>query len=156
MTFSSTTRQAETINRLLKKQSKSKKRNALSTADDRTPVSATPVVVQTRDGSEAEGEGEPAEVVPTMYHWVSTTKSAADAEKHDGQMRLTFSVPVGALPPQGVQVLSTPPRPPMESPVCDVSGCERRRKYRLVSDWARGACGMAHLKMLERQMEVVQ
>ena len=120
----------------------------LSTADDRTPVSATPAVVQsTRDGSEApEGEVlEPLELVPTMYRWSSTTMSPS------GEMTLAFSVPVSALPP----VPSETRWPVGETPVCDVSGCARARKYRLVTDWVKGACGMAHLKMLERQMDVV-
>ncbi|KAF8549300.1 hypothetical protein OG21DRAFT_1470188 [Imleria badia] len=147
---------AETINRLLKKQSKSKtKRNALSTADDRTPVSATPAVVQsTRDGSEAPEVEAPEliELIPTMYRWISTTEPASgDA---NGRMKLSFSVPVSVLPED------TPPPsetrfPSPEKPVCDVSGCERARKYRLVRDWLKGACGMEHLKMLERQMDVV-
>ncbi|KAG9311508.1 hypothetical protein JVU11DRAFT_7710 [Chiua virens] len=153
----------ETINRLLKKQSKSKnKRNVLSTADDRTPVSATPAVVQsTLDGSEApEGEVlEPVEIVPTMYRWVSSTKpisgnaEPASRDDKDGRLRLTFSVPVSILPHGGVP---TPQAtlPPAEKPVCDVSGCNRARKYRLVKDWLKGACGMEHLKMLEHQMEV--
>ncbi|KAG8216626.1 hypothetical protein J3R82DRAFT_6814 [Butyriboletus roseoflavus] len=154
---------AETINRLLKKQSKSKnKRNMLSTADDRTPVSATPAVVQsTRDGSEApEGEVlEPVELIPTMYRWISTTKPLpGDAEpasqQADGRMKLTFSVPLSILPQD-----TTPPSEvrmlPTEKPLCDVSGCTQARKYRLVKDWLKGACGMEHLKMLERQMDVV-
>ncbi len=41
-------------------------------------------------------------------------------------------------------------RPQAGVPVCDVEGCAERRKYRLVKDWARGACGMAHLKVLEQ------
>lgn len=148
---------------MLKKQSKSKnKRNVLSTADDRTPVSATPAVVQsTRDGSEApEVEvPEPVELIPTMYRWVSTTKHlAGDAEPDsvdaDGRMKLSFSVPVSVFPQD-----TTPPSetrlPPAEKPVCDVSGCDQVRKYRLVRDWLKGACGMEHLKMLEHQMDVV-
>lgn len=155
--------QAETINRLLKKQSKSKnKRNVLSTADDRTPVSATPAVVQSaRDGSEApEGEVfEPVELIPTMYRWISTTKPLpGDVEpaswEADGRMKLTFSVPVSILP-QGTTPPSEIQVPPVEKPMCDVSGCTQARKYRLVKDWLKGACGMEHLKMLEGQMDVV-
>ncbi|KAG6379920.1 hypothetical protein JVT61DRAFT_10486 [Boletus reticuloceps] len=155
---------AETINRLLKKQSKSKnKRNVLSTADDRTPVSATPAVVQsTRDGSEApEGEmPESIELIPTMYRWISTTKPLpGDAEPGSrdetlGRMKLRFSVPVSVLPPDATLPSETR-LPPAEAPVCDVSGCERVRKYRLVRDWLKGACGMEHLKILEHQIDVV-
>ena len=35
--------------------------------------------------------------------------------------------------------------------VCAVNGCTAKRKYRLVRDWERGACGMDHLHILERQ-----
>ncbi|KAG6330673.1 hypothetical protein ID866_8416, partial [Astraeus odoratus] len=166
----------ETINRLLKKQSKSKnKRNVLSTADERTPVSVTPAMVSsTRDGSPPpEGElQEPVEVAPTMYRWISTTKkpspgttttttTGAEAleegknvkTSEPAPMRLTFSVPVCALPPDGVQGQDGVVRPPSTAkPICDVSGCGRARKYRLVKDWVKGACGMDHLKLLERQM----
>ena len=153
--------QAETINRLLKKQSKSKnKRNVLSTADDRTPMSATPAVMHSaQDGSEApEGEVfEPVELIPTMYRWISTTKplpgaaEPASRDDSDGRMKLIFSVPVSVLaaPPSETRL------PPAEEPVCDVSGCARARKYRLVRDWLKGACGMEHLEILERQMNIV-
>ena len=137
------------INRLLKKQSKSKtKRNVLSTADDRTLVSVTPAVVQsTWDGSEAPEREvlEPLELVSTMYRWSSTTMSPS------GEMTLVFSVPMSALPPMP----SETQWPVGKTPVCDMSGCACARKYWLVMDWVKGACGMAHLKMLERQMDVV-
>lgn len=32
--------------------------------------------------------------------------------------------------------------------VCNVSGCEARRKYRLVHDFELGACGLDHLRVL--------
>ncbi|KIJ63879.1 hypothetical protein HYDPIDRAFT_112856 [Hydnomerulius pinastri MD-312] len=159
---------AETINRLLKKQSKSKnKRNVLSTADDRTPVSVTPAVIQSaRDGSEIlEGEAyEPIEITPTTYRWVSTTKplsptvvGEADGAhpKSEGKMRLMFSVPVSVLPSEVVEPPITNLNPPMSTrPVCDVSGCQQPRKYRFVKDWMKGACGMDHLKVLEHQMKM--
>ena len=37
--------------------------------------------------------------------------------------------------------------------VCAVDGCTAKRKYRLVRDWERGACGMDHLHVLERQSD---
>jgi len=43
--------------------------------------------------------------------------------------------------------LTLPVRPP--AAICAVDGCEVKRKYRLVSDWTKGACGMEHLKVLE-------
>ncbi|KAL4068508.1 hypothetical protein V8B97DRAFT_1872981 [Scleroderma yunnanense] len=157
----------ETINRLLKKQSKSKnKRNVLSTADDRTPVSVTPAIVSsTRDGSQPpEGEiQEPVEIIPTMYRWISTTNppepsamTAEDGAIHEGtdvKMRLMFSVPVCALPSNVDAHMGGQLRVPLAmKPICDVSGCGRSRKYRLVKDWKMGACGMDHLKLLERQL----
>lgn len=52
-------------------------------------------------------------------------------------------------------VLSTPAPPPLhlpkEKPRCDVPGCIEVRKYRLVRDWVRGACGLTHLKVLEAE-----
>lgn len=126
-------------------------------------MSATPAVVQsTRDGSEVpEGEvPEPVELIPTMYRWISTTKPLpGDAEPSsrddaDGRMKLRFSVPASILP-QAAAPPSEMRLPPAEKPVCDVTGCDRARKYRLVKDWLKGACGMEHLKMLERQMGVI-
>ncbi|KAI6104162.1 hypothetical protein F5141DRAFT_171301 [Pisolithus sp. B1] len=163
----------ETINRLLKKQSKSKtKRNVLSTADDRTPASVTPAVVSsTRDGSQPPLDAEapePVETIPTSYRWISTIKPPAAAmltttstcddvamsdERTEVKMRLTFSVPVCALPAEHVQAqVGQVGIPPGRIPVCDVSGCGHARKYRLVKDWMKGACGMDHLKDLERQV----
>ncbi|KAF9218837.1 hypothetical protein BS17DRAFT_761858 [Gyrodon lividus] len=158
---------AETINRLLKKQSKSKnKRNVLSTADDRTPVSVTPAIVQSaRGGSEAPDVQTfgPVELIPTMYRWISTTKSppAAVAEgtelasqgRSEGKMRLMFSVPVSVLSPETTVPRASGIKPtPSVEPVCDVSGCQQIRKYRVSKDWMKGACGMEHLKVLEHQM----
>ena len=126
-------------------------------------MSATPAIVQSaRDGSEApEGEVfEPVELIPTMYRWISTTKplpgeiKPAARDDSDGRMKLMFSVPVSVLP-QDAAPPSETRLPSVEKPVCDVSGCERARKYRLVRDWLKGACGMEHLEILERQMDVV-
>ncbi|KAH9835674.1 uncharacterized protein C8Q71DRAFT_869475 [Rhodofomes roseus] len=152
----------ETINRLLKKQSRARgKRNALATAEDRPSTGGGG-----DDGEEGMG-AEPFEFVnPTMYRWVSTSrKSAFQGEANtDKKMSLSFSVPVSVLPPT-----LTPPEPAsaamdIDKPVvpadpavqalanCDVQGCSERRKYRLVRDFAKGACGMTHLKALEAQL----
>ena len=71
-------------------------------------MSATPAIVQpARDGSEEAPEGEalePAELTPTMYRWISTTKPLPGDPKpgprddSDGRMGLMFSVPVSVLP----------------------------------------------------------
>lgn len=69
------------------------------------------------------------------------------------KMVLSFSVPVSILPPPGMDVdgaSSHPTRPKLaKASLCDVDGCGKGRKYRLVKDWERGACGMEHLKALE-------
>ncbi|KAF8427664.1 hypothetical protein L210DRAFT_3737930 [Boletus edulis BED1] len=95
-----------------------------------------------------------------MYRWISTTKPLpGDAEPGSrdetlGRMELTFSAPVLEKKPDAILPSETRLRP-VEAPVCDVSGCERVRKYRLVRHWLKGECGMEHLKILEHQMDVV-
>ena len=102
-----------------------------------------------------------------MYRWVSTSRApstpAAEGEAStEKKMSLSFSVPVSVLPPsEGSE--STPTamdvdKPAPEKPAgqaqakCDVQGCSERRKYRLVRDFAKGACGITHLKALETQL----
>ncbi|KDQ49647.1 hypothetical protein JAAARDRAFT_617681 [Jaapia argillacea MUCL 33604] len=157
---------AETINRLLRaksSRSKSAKKRliTLGTSVAPTPtggaggaeeVPGTPntpdVTMGEADGMElAEGEvGEEGGVVvvPTMYRWVSSTKVAEGGEK---KVVLSFSVPVAALPDDEGERRSQPVK--SRKAVCDVGGCGQPRKYRLVRDWERGACGMGHLKVLE-------
>lgn len=149
--------QAETINRLLKKQSRGKgRRNALATAEDRD----TPIAASRGEAEDEEGEGSaaPIPIIPTMYRWSSSVKEGENGEK---QMVLSFAVPISVVPvPDGdetsmdvdpVPVSAVPP-PQSERPTCDVSGCKVPRKYRLVKDWQKGACGMEHLKVLEAQV----
>ncbi|KAM5538159.1 hypothetical protein V8D89_008046 [Ganoderma adspersum] len=157
---------AETINRLLKKQSRARgKRNALSTAEDRPGP------------GEAAGEGEEEETVevaappPTMYRWVSSARSPStlaegEGEKTERVMTMSFSVPVSVLPQQeegedamqldsggrSLPVHQRPRSPPTTPPKCDVKGCTSLRKYRLVRDFQKGACGLSHLKVLEAQV----
>jgi len=153
---------AETINRLLKKKSGTRnRRNALASAEDRTPAT------QTGNGTPAEGEleeeesGEVApvpvvEVVPTFYRWISTTKPAVDAPPGEEKMTLSFSVPASLLPIPNedgdedvkMEAQEQPPKPRAPA-VCNVEGCTAIRKYRLVRDLERGACGMGHLHVLE-------
>ena len=101
---------------------------------------------------------------PTMYRWTSTIKrpvaevtagsEAKDGTKEGPRLVLTFSVPLAALPPPAndstPQNIVTPP--PVQSRQCDFEGCTAQRKYRLLKDWQRGACGMPHLKALEAQL----
>ncbi len=73
-------------------------------------------------------------------------------------MLISFSVPLTAiaqpstLAHSAMEVDKQEIRPPPSTkPMCDVEGCDVPRKYRLVQDWHRGACGMVHLKVLETQ-----
>ena len=81
-------------------------------------------------------------------------------------MFLSFSVPASLLPTThhsatnvdadgDVKMETTQEQEPSKKSrtpaVCDVEGCSAKRKYRLVLDWERGACGMDHLHVLERQ-----
>ena len=181
--------QVETINRLLKKQSRPKnRRNALSTADDRSQASgsntkgaSTPIPqsllkealshsVAEREGNEDADMGtnaipvEPsvAGEVPSMFRWVSRTKTRpGEGGSEMKYMTLTFSVPVGVMndtvandPAAGDamqvdEIIPAPIRPPRTVAQCDIDGCTQSRKYKLVKDETKGACGMLHLKQLE-------
>jgi Ino eighty subunit 2 len=162
--------QAETINRLLKKQSTRQAKNKRLAATITATASAShththtaaatpaPAASDAEDGDgerEGEGEGNAEEddnekkKEPEMYRWVSNAAG------------LSFSVPVGVLPSseaKGMVVDSSTSVPttrkasksiPAQLPKCDVRNCKAVRKYRLVSDWEKGACGMAHLKVLQ-------
>jgi len=129
---------AETINRLLKKQSRPRgKKSALAAVEDEE---ADP---------EAEDSSVPAPVsiIPTTFRWISSSKPDTPA--------FTFSVPVGLLPEgtdKGSSRILSPTPPALKAPpACDVSGCTRPRKYKLVKDPTRGGCGMEHLKALQVQ-----
>jgi len=154
----------ETINRLLKKQTRARgKRNALATAEDRPSTGGG------GDDAEEGAEAEPPEaVIPTMYRWVSTSRMPAQGAEgettFDKTMSLSFSVPVSVLPPSKEQSESASAAMDVDKPTvterpkeqtqatCDVQGCSELRKYRLVRGFTKGACGMAHLKALEAQL----
>ncbi|KAF9035003.1 hypothetical protein BDZ89DRAFT_1011776 [Hymenopellis radicata] len=133
---------AETINRLLKKQSRPRAKRAGNAPTPRADASKA-------DSGEEEMDVDEAPVVipepqiPTMYRWVSTSRPPRDGMDVEGKMSLAF-----AIPPS---LLSEIPPPPVikAKPLCAVEGCGSERKYRLVRDWERGACGMSHLKILE-------
>ncbi|KAJ7480747.1 hypothetical protein FB451DRAFT_1238349 [Mycena latifolia] len=147
---------AETINRLLKKQSRprNKRTTALSTA---TPVEVpTPPVpsdgaVSVVDAIEEKLlEPEKDAEVPTMYRWLSTSRAPEFSNPEDpSTMSILFSIPVS------VAALGAPePRPTLPQPqppaLCGVAGCGKDRRYRLVGgEWGLGACGIVHLKALE-------
>ncbi|KAJ6480519.1 hypothetical protein C8R47DRAFT_1136049 [Mycena vitilis] len=163
---------AETINRLLKKQSRprTKRTTALSTATPVEPPTPTPVgdVADAIDetplpepGPDIDGDvrmnDAPAAPPPTMYRWISTSRpnpispGAEDTKSPDMHMHISFSVPPSMS-------ISFPPQQPAETQkaevrapaLCGVDGCGQTRRYRLVGgEWGAGACGMSHLKVLE-------
>ncbi|KAF9562504.1 hypothetical protein CPC08DRAFT_687789 [Agrocybe pediades] len=167
---------AETINRLLKKQSKPKnKRN--NAVDDRSPMptasgSRTPKVkVKNGDDEEAEGEEEdaedamevveqPEEIKPVMYRWVSSLRTIPGEGEGEQKvkMEITFSVPEPLLPPppptsQGDVVMENAQelekiQKARGPAVCAIPGCGKPRKYRLPKDWTIGACDATHLRVL--------
>ncbi|KAF9074523.1 hypothetical protein BDP27DRAFT_1214171, partial [Rhodocollybia butyracea] len=164
----------ETINRLLKKQSRPRAKRADGAE------------VEDVEGEEVEGvegsvgsdqsKGTLGPVVP-MFRWVSTTipvpsEVAAPVQlgiqelssgtvpvvPQEKQMRMYLAIPAAFLPPSEnladtVTSFDGPPRVPTPGSrppaICAISGCESPRKYRLVRDWRIGACGMVHLKALE-------
>ncbi|KAJ7139261.1 PAPA-1-like conserved region-domain-containing protein [Mycena epipterygia] len=124
---------AETIHRLLKKQSKNK-RNTAALSDE--------------DVDMDEGDGAPAPAggptVP-MYRWVSTSR------KTDGvDASLSFSIPESFLPATDEQIMVHAQLSAVAPARCAVEGCQAERKYRAVGKaWGVGACGLGHLKVLE-------
>ncbi|KAF6755686.1 hypothetical protein DFP72DRAFT_896230 [Ephemerocybe angulata] len=131
------------------------------------------------EGEEWEDEGVRDEPKPTWVRWVSrvvnvpeqapAAPSSADSMEVDGaavkalerRMVLSLSLPSSLV--QGVEAGRTGKTGGGEEAMdvdgevgraprvegCAVDGCSEKRKYRLVRDWTRGACGMAHLKILE-------
>ena len=99
---------------------------------------------------------------PTLLRWVSRTVpiQPADGEmdvdkgKEARTMEVSFSIPASLLPQPSAPTMDV--EPPQDSPFCAAEGCSAKRKYRLVKDWRKGACGMAHLKLLEAQLNSVQ
>ena len=104
------------------------------------------------DGEEGDEEAEEAASViptppevPTMFRWISTSKQDCPS--------LSFSVPLSLMPNADLKsrIIAQPP-PVRQIPVCDVNGCGRPRKYKLVKDPSRGGCGIEHLKALQAAM----
>ncbi|KZT20901.1 hypothetical protein NEOLEDRAFT_1074694 [Neolentinus lepideus HHB14362 ss-1] len=145
---------AETINRLLRAKSSRTRGGRRRAAPPPAPVTVDDTPADSNANPTPDEEaGEDAEVEmdikedtappPTWYRWTSSTKSMGE----EGKMVLTFAVPQNALP--AVPLAGDVPRVSRETPTCDVTGCSSIRKYRLVRDFTKGACGMAHLKQLE-------
>ncbi|KAJ3916769.1 PAPA-1-like conserved region-domain-containing protein [Lentinula edodes] len=141
----------ETINRLLKKQSRPRTKRAGGPSQAHSAGSSVPPA--------------PAPMIP-MFRWVSTTVlpdkttlspspnddalapvSVVESPSQERRVQFSLAIPAAFLPPENSAPLPlTEIRPPA---ICAVSGCGDPRKYRLVKDWKIGACGMAHLKVLE-------
>ncbi|KAJ7219810.1 PAPA-1-like conserved region-domain-containing protein [Mycena haematopus] len=126
---------AETINRLLKKQSRPKKRNTAQVQSDMEDMDP--------DGEDDTTETPAAPTLP-MYRWVSTSRG------HDS-MSISFSVPESFLPPEGNEKVDAIQLSAVTPPSrCAVPGCDNARKYRAVGrPWGIGACGVGHLRVLQ-------
>ncbi|KAJ7250759.1 PAPA-1-like conserved region-domain-containing protein [Mycena rebaudengoi] len=144
---------AETIHRLLKKQSRPKNKRTAA-----APQSDEDVDMDDEDTASAPGG-------PTtpMYRWVSTARKVADlpasdipmpAVKSDSNsppaMTISFSIPTSFLPGDTTDEKVTIQMPAIVESKCTVDGCGAERKYRAVGkSWGIGACGLDHLKILE-------
>jgi len=79
-------------------------------------------------------------------------KPKQEPQSSEPRMTLSFSVPPAFLS-ENPSLTQTPVVPPRGPQICAVAECGSPRKYRLVSDWTMGACGMGHLKLLETQVQ---
>ncbi|KAJ7664853.1 PAPA-1-like conserved region-domain-containing protein [Mycena rosella] len=135
---------AETIHRLLKKQSRPKnKRPTAAQSDDDVDMDEDDVAA-----------APPGSTLP-MFRWVSTSRSAATPRSKtsgtppSASMSISFSVPQSFLSEQKDVVIQLAAGAPAPSR-CAVEGCGATRKYRAVGQaWGVGACGLGHLKVLE-------
>lgn len=160
--------QAETINRLLKKQSRPKNKRT-NTTESGIPT-PKPKLKTGEEGDEGEGEEEeeepaenvvppPEDVKPTMYRWVSSLGEVSGSANKT-QMIITFSVPESVsaacttnLHDSGsekmeIDSVDSAVRLARGPGVCAIKGCGGPRKYRLPKDWTIGACGFDHLRIL--------
>ncbi|KAJ7092908.1 PAPA-1-like conserved region-domain-containing protein [Mycena belliarum] len=137
---------AETIHRLLKKQSRPRNKRTTATA-----AQSDEDVDMDEDENPSPTVGAPA--LP-MYRWVSTSRKAVDdpnamAVDSAPSLTMSFSVPESLLPATEEKkvVLELSAIAPAR---CAVTGCEESLKYRAVGKaWGVGACGLGHLKVLE-------
>jgi len=173
---SDTLLQAETINRLLKKQSRPRNKR-VNTTDSHLPQSGArtpkPKIKTGEEGEEAEGEEEeeqmepidtPEEIKPTMFRWVSSLhEKTGGTEEKQIQMIIRFSVPgtlsesadnksratqIEAGSPLSHDTESEGIRRARGPGICAIEGCGKPRKYRVPKDWTVGACGSEHLRLV--------
>ncbi|ESK94045.1 hypothetical protein Moror_12790 [Moniliophthora roreri MCA 2997] len=139
----------------------SAKPGAAQDGDNAMDVDPTKTDVAGVDSSTATAASVVADVTPAAKDAAAPDERAQPAtdpakgtktEKGQQRMILSFSVPAAFLSEPSTLVASaTQPPPPKGSQTCAVDNCASPRKYRLVSDWTVGACGMGHLKMLEKK-----
>ncbi|KAJ7609883.1 hypothetical protein FB45DRAFT_340074 [Roridomyces roridus] len=135
---------AETINRLLKKQSRPKNKRTTALNNPPSDVEDAPGEMDVDDQVNGGMGGEADMAAPKMYRWVSTSRSPA-ATTTEVTM---FCVPESLLPPSAdVDMDATSVT--TDSSRCAVPGCDLARKYRAVGrEWGVGACGIGHLRVL--------
>ncbi|KDQ10962.1 hypothetical protein BOTBODRAFT_57715 [Botryobasidium botryosum FD-172 SS1] len=129
----------ETINRLLKKQS----------ARTRSKKEQHPVDPDTGAASAGpSGPLRPAVYTPPSYRWISTSRDPTGAADGQPNMTMSFSIPPELLP-STLPLTTAPPVSPAAVPKCAAPGCGNLRKYKLVGDMERGACGLECFKILK-------
>ncbi|KAH8825241.1 PAPA-1-like conserved region-domain-containing protein [Flagelloscypha sp. PMI_526] len=132
---------AETINRLLKKQTRPRGRRPAVSNEDK----------QAEDDDEEGSAPPPPPPIPTMYRWPEGTEDSPQSS--DRPMAMSFSVPYSAFsnvtPSSQEGELPLLLRLPNVAGTAMSMGATGARKYRLVKDWNLGACSMPHLKQLE-------
>ncbi|KAJ7349785.1 PAPA-1-like conserved region-domain-containing protein [Mycena albidolilacea] len=153
---------AETIHRLLKKQSRPKNKRTAGVSDEE---------VDPDEDYVADAAGVPAQ---PMYRWVSSSRrpitspsvppvKAEDvdamlvdsgARADEQRTTISFSVPESFLPVAQDEKETVVAHIHLSATVapsrCAVEGCEKERKYRAVGrPWGVGACGLGHLRVLE-------
>ncbi|TFK20805.1 hypothetical protein FA15DRAFT_599045 [Coprinopsis marcescibilis] len=156
---------AETINHLLKKQSRPRARR-MPTTDSPFPGSSTPTGFVYRFARPGGDHNAKTDANASDNAKVDLDENAMDVEhksapgKVERKIVMSFSVPASALPgweapeeypsPEAFEREQDPNLSMQMGPGwCAIDGCGAKRKYWCVKDWTVGACGMAHSKVLE-------
>jgi Ino eighty subunit 2 len=118
----------------------------------RPAVEAAKPEEEAKDGGQGEDKTEVKRESPTEERSDGAKALGEEESKpavEEKSMTISFSVPVSLLPRISESEQKLPLPVPGPVAICDYEGCSLGRKYRLVKDWTKGACGMAHLKALE-------